>query len=85
MSETCIIVKFDLEGCHKWPDAPDKYALLRDRHGHIFHFEAKVPVTASRQIEFLDARRELIRATTASYGKEPCDFELEAVKTWQKT
>lgn len=74
MSKTFIIVKFDLEGSHKWPDAPDKYALLRNRHGHIFHFEVRVPVTASRQIEFLDARRELKAAVEATYGYEPCDF-----------
>jgi len=75
MKETFIIVKFDLEGSHNWPNAPDEYAMLRNRHGHIFHFEVQIPVDASRQIEFLEARRKLMRAIIDSYGSEPCDFE----------
>ncbi len=74
MSKTFIIVKFDLEGYHKWPDAPDKYALLRARHGHVFHFEVLIPVMASRQVEFLEARRKLMEAIKDDYGSEPCDF-----------
>lgn len=74
MMKTNIVVKFDLEGRHCWPDAPDMYRLLRSRHSHIFHFEVHIPVTESRQLEFLDVRRELIRVMLTSYGNEPCDF-----------
>lgn len=74
MSETFIIVKFNIEGTHRWPNAPDKYAILRNRHGHIFRFEVQIPITTSRQIEFLEARRRLMRAIKDSYGHESCDF-----------
>lgn len=71
---TNIIVKFDLEGEHAWPDPPAKYKFLASRHHHIFHFEAHIPIEESRQLEFLDVRRELMRIIKASYGAEPCDF-----------
>ncbi len=74
LNKLFIIVKFDLEGMHYWPDAPNEYAVLRSPHGHVFHFEAQIPVTASRQIEFLEARRRLMGAMKAFYGSEPCDF-----------
>lgn len=74
--KAAIIVSFDIEGVHRWPNAPDKYLLLRNPHSHIFHFDCEIPVTDyDREFEFLDVRRELIRAIRVSYGSsEPCDF-----------
>lgn len=74
MNETFIIVKWDLEGIHNWSDAPEEYAVLRNKHSHIFHFEVQILVTASRQVEFLAARRRLVKAVIDRYGPEPCDF-----------
>lgn len=74
MNKSFIIVKWDLEGVHYWPDAPNEYVVLRERHGHIFHFEVQIPVSTSRQLEFLEVRRALMDATTYHYGGEPCDF-----------
>ncbi len=74
MNKSFIIVKWDLEGTHYWPDAPNEYTILRSPHGHIFHFEVQIPVTTSRQIEFLAFRRRLMNA----YGTEPCDFESKS-------
>lgn len=87
-ARTSIIVKFDLHGVHAWPDAPSEYHILAGRHAHIFHFEVSIPVSASRQIEFLEARTELIRIITNSYGSEPCDFrgmscEQLAASVWR--
>ena len=70
-----IVVKFDIEGYHKWPTAPEVYKELRSKHGHIFHFECFIPVKgANRDLEFLAVRRELREAIVVSYGKEPTDF-----------
>lgn len=74
MNETFVVVKFDLEGSHYWPDAPVEYTILRIQHGHVFHFEVHIPENASRQIEFLEARRELRQALIDRYGYEPCLF-----------
>lgn len=74
---TNIIAKFDLEGFHHWPGAPDTqvaYDLLRSEHGHIFHFEVYVRVTAAdRQIEFLEFRRQLVELVSKEFN---CDGGL---------
>lgn len=59
--KTNVIVKFDLEGQHSWPMAPSEYEVLRNPHGHIFHFEVHQPVKSDdRGIEFLEFRRYLL-------------------------
>lgn len=77
--KTNIIVKFDLEGTHSWPNAPNKYIELRAVHGHIFHFEVHIPVReGDRELEFLEARRLLMEAVIRSYSRRSggvrCDF-----------
>lgn len=62
-----IVAKWDMLGTHAWLDAPLKYKMLRARHSHIFHFEVSIPVTQSRQLEFLDVRETLIGSLVASY------------------
>jgi hypothetical protein len=72
--KTNIIVKWDLEGEHAWPMAPVPYTFLGSRHRHLFYFEVHIPVLASRQLEFLEVRRDLMKIVKSSYGSEPCDF-----------
>lgn len=48
-----IWVTFDKVGFHKYPDAPDEVAYLRDRHRHIFKFRVTIEVEHdNRAIEF---------------------------------
>lgn len=55
-----VFCRTSFEGFHRWPDAPDEVAFLRDRHRHIFHVEAWKPVThESRDIEFILLKREV--------------------------
>ena len=72
--QTNIIVKWDLEGTHCWPNAPDEFAILRSPHSHIFRFVVHIPVTNSRQLEFLKVRRKLVRAVKDEYGDIVCEF-----------
>lgn len=45
-------------GFHRWPDAPDPRAYLRDRHRHEFHIAAVVAVEHSeRAVEFHDLQQ----------------------------
>lgn len=75
MSVTSIIVKFDIEGGHRWPDAPEGFEHLREHHHHIFHFECYIPVKQSnRELEFLEVRNTLIEIVEDGFGR-PCDFE----------
>lgn len=55
-TKTYIIVRFQVEGTHYWPDAPADSAesYLKYPHRHVFYFEAKKLVTHSnRDIEFI--------------------------------
>ena len=50
-----IIVRFTYAGMHRWKDAPDNRAYLRDPHRHLFHVEVSTWVDHDeREIEFHD-------------------------------
>ena len=54
MSETLKIwVTFALHGMHRYPDAPDEVAYLRNEHRHLFQFKVTVSVIHDdREVEF---------------------------------
>lgn len=55
-----IFVKFQKEGIHKYPDAPEGVEFLRHPHRHMFHFEVELEVFHDdRDIEFILLKREL--------------------------
>lgn len=61
-------------GMHHWPGAPDQFAPLRCPHRHLFTFELEVDVTnLDRQVEFLDAGRQMRDALTAWFSRGPWD------------
>ena len=50
-----VIVRFQVEGFHRWPDATPARAYLAQRHRHMFHVEASIDVSHDdREIEFHD-------------------------------
>lgn len=52
-SNQVIWVTFDKVGFHRYPDAPDEVAYLRDRHRHIFKYKVYIQVHHDdREIEF---------------------------------
>lgn len=60
-SPAMISVRFQVEGWHRWPDAPPNRAYLRDLHRHIFWAEASMPVEHDdRDVEFHDLRDEAL-------------------------
>ncbi len=66
--KTNIVVRFDLEGLHSWPDAPEEYIYLASSHKHFFHFEIHIPVDNSRQLEFIDVRARLLYEVESLFG-----------------
>ena len=74
---TNLIVKWDAEGMHYWPDAPEEFAVYGHPHEHIFHFVCYLPVKVSsvedRPLELLKVRRELIKKMETKYGN-PLNF-----------
>lgn len=55
-----ITIKFQFEGIHRWPDAPEEVKFLRDLHRHMFHVEAMIEVKHNdRDLEFIMVKRAL--------------------------
>lgn len=54
-----IIAKFNVEGMHRWLEAPNEFLYLAYPHRHLFYFEVEVTVThKNRDIEFIDFSRK---------------------------
>lgn len=50
-----IVIRFQVEGFHNWPEAPNHRFYLRAMHRHLFYVEATIPVTHDdREIEYHD-------------------------------
>lgn len=48
-----VIVNVKQVGFHRWPDAPERRAYLRDKHRHVFTFRVEVGVLhTDRDVEF---------------------------------
>ncbi len=48
-----IYIQTQFVGYHRWDDAPEEVAFLRNIHRHIFHVKVSVPVKHNnRDIEF---------------------------------
>lgn len=56
-----VIIKFQFEGVHSWPDCPlDEVLFLRSPHRHIFHVVAKKYVDHDdRDIEIIMLKRSM--------------------------
>jgi len=55
-----IYVTFRVEEYHRWPEAPDEVAFMRDLHRHVFHVRADIEVFHDdRDIEFILEKRRL--------------------------
>jgi len=57
-----VIIKLEQDGFHYWPDPPEKYAFLGQKHRHKFFIEVKIEQQSEhyRQIEII-AAKEMIR------------------------
>lgn len=71
------VVRFDREGWHNWPTAPDNRAYLRHPHRHLFQFEVGVSVGhQNREIEFHDLRDFCLSAVPDrhNHGSRSCEL-----------
>jgi|WetSurMetagenome_2_1015567.scaffolds.fasta_scaffold943176_2 hypothetical protein len=52
---TRVHCTFTFEGFHRWADAPERFAYLRNLHRHVFHVKVSCVVHhADRDIEFIN-------------------------------
>lgn len=55
-----IFVRFQREGIHMYPDAPEGVEFLKFPHRHMFHFKVTLEVFHDdRDVEFILFKREL--------------------------
>lgn len=55
-----IYITTQFEGFHRYPDAPDEVAFLRERHRHIFHIKFFIEVEHDdRSIEFFMFKKQV--------------------------
>lgn len=75
---TTVIVRFQLEGIHRWKDAEEKEPevdFLSFPHRHMFHFEvSKLVEHDDRDIEIILFKRSIMEYLLDKYGA-PCRFE----------
>lgn len=64
-----VICAIDVEGFHRWPDAPSNLEYLRSRHRHIFQIRMEFEVShGDREIEINLRQSEVKRFLLAKYA-----------------
>lgn len=72
---TLIYVKFQREGIHYYPNAPEGVEFLRYPHRHMFHFNVAIQVFEDdREIEFILFKRWL----ESLYGDQILDLDYKS-------
>jgi hypothetical protein len=67
-------------GYHRWVDAPDDVAFLRDYHRHVFHVKMFWTIThAERQIEFISQKRLVDAWLNAIYKERRFEDSCETI------
>jgi hypothetical protein len=75
-----IEVNFQVEGLHRWKEAPPQVAFLRNYHRHIFHFHVKRDVRENnREIEFIMLKRHLEAIVRTEILDRPRDASCEMI------
>lgn len=68
---TMIWIRTQFVGFHRYRDAPDEVAFLRDWHRHVFHVRLGVQVTGlNREVEFFTLKKRVDNYLTAYANKQ---------------
>jgi hypothetical protein len=73
-----VILDFDVEGYHNWPDAPHEVQFLRNPHRHTFRIRAGIEVSHNdREVEIFIEQNKVREALFHKYekrGRNSLDF-----------
>lgn len=73
--KSTVIVQFDVEGFHHYPNAPEQVNFLSHNHRHIFKVKAGYQVSdLNREKEIFICRDELKSYLSEAYGV-PAQFQ----------
>lgn len=78
-----IEVRHRFEGYHRWADAPEEVAFLRNEHRHMFHVKLSINVKHDdRELEFIMVRSHLVSLITmrgAELGNSSCEMIADVI------
>ena len=86
-----IYIQTQFTGYHRWDDAPECVAFLRNLHRHIFHVKVTVPVRHNnRAIEFFMMKqlvndfisREIVFQMPLDGNMDSCEMMAEKIATY---
>ncbi len=78
--KTIVWVGTMFEGFHRWVDAPDDVAFLRDYHRHIFEVRLGIAVTdTNREVEFFQLKRKVDGFILDNYEGRYFEFSCEQI------
>jgi len=70
-----VILDFEVEGFHYYPNAPKVVDFLKDRHRHLFQIRAGYKVNDSNREKEIFIQQDFLKEyLTESYGY-PCEFK----------
>jgi len=77
--KTIVWVSTSFEGFHRWKDAPDDMAFLRNFHRHIFEVELGVEVDDdNREVEFFELQEKIDKYIKKTFS-EHFEFSCEQI------
>lgn len=80
-----VLTYNEIQGFHKYPDAPDSVGYLSYKHRHIFVIKGRASVTHNeREIEIITLQNQIEEAIKKEYGS-PSDFNdmsCESIAEW---
>lgn len=86
-SLTIIWVRTQFVAFHRWPEAPNEVAFLRDFHRHVFHVELSVVVGHDdREVEFFTLKKALDEVLClhfeGTYSRKSCEQFAKDIAGW---
>lgn len=78
--KTLVWITTEFVGFHRWVDAPDEVAFLRDWHRHIFKVKIAVKVTHSdRDVEFFIFKKQVKEFLDNKYQNRQFESSCEMI------
>lgn len=89
MKKKFIFVTTQFEGFHRYPNAPEEVAYLRELHRHTFHVRATIEVYHDdRELEFIIVKHRLNKQISALQevmkAETSCEFMADYLYNWIK-
>lgn len=85
---TRIWVTHSLPGFHRYPDAPDEVAYLRNEHRHMFNIKLTMAVKHdNRDVEFHMFKNHLVRTlgTHLTIDYKSCEMVARELLNWMES